>query len=160
MDSLETLIGELFSKNARGAEFARYVKILTAWPAIAGDTLSKVATPHSLKGKTLSISVREGAWANEILLMTKPLSEKIYAHTGVVVDRLRTMQGTALPEKKAPQASTNAFPERALTEREERLLETIIEKTDITHDALRETYRRALTLHIMHSPVNRALDDE
>lgn len=146
-------------------------RALSAWEAIVGEALARVAQPLRLEGGTLWVAVKSNAWAQELQFQKATLLERLNREAGsecfreirfVVRTQLRSSSSMDTPPTGSPlkrgnrsgeplgdQDESSSFPyDVELTQEEREALAQSV--ASIEEPALREAIYRAREASLRH----------
>ncbi|RMD88238.1 MAG: DUF721 domain-containing protein, partial [Candidatus Dadabacteria bacterium] len=70
------ILDSVLKKYGLQEKIANYTFVLH-WEEIVGKAIAKVATPHSVRNKTLVLSVRDSIWAQELTFRKEVIIKRL-----------------------------------------------------------------------------------
>jgi hypothetical protein len=116
--------------------FRSYVKLKKTWESCAGDTISFITTPGSLKDGTFNIAVHDQTWLSELAFFKGELTSRLKEH-GVEVSNINFYYR---PRKE--QYKPVNIPKKEMTQREKDFADRLI--STVKDEKLRESFRKAI----------------
>lgn len=117
--------------------YSSYLKIHRAWKECAGDAMSFLTTPGSIKDGILTVAVHDQTWLAEIGFLKGELIHRLN-QAGVQVSNINFYY----KHKKQPGESGNEQPRKPMTEKEKKFADRLVDTID--NDDLKKAFRKAL----------------
>jgi hypothetical protein len=147
MFTVKNILNEFSSRNYRGNyNLICYIKISEQWEQIVGETLSSICHPAFYLNNTLTIKVKDSAWANEILMKQIQIFKNIRKHLSIEVTSLRTQIGTIEKNNSEYQNIIKKIESRDMTENENKWIDDVMKVSDIEDSLIKEKFANILKI--------------
>jgi len=122
--------------NTLSSNLQTYIKIKKMWDDCAGDVISFITTPGSLKEGVLNVAVHDQTWLSELAFFKGELVERLRAK-GLEVENLNLYYRTRKSEFRPV-----VIPKKDMTDKERDFADKLINSID--DERLRESFKKAV----------------
>lgn len=144
MYTLENVLNNYSKKKLKtNYNLMCYIKISTHWQKIMGETLSKICFPEYFFSNTLTISVPDSVWANEIMMKQVIIFKNIKKYTSISADTLKTKVGYVKKQENIKQEK-----EIFITDKDLKWIDKTVKEINMEDEKLKDLFISALKTYV------------